>query len=40
MLTLVGANLLYRIDASNDPTSKCADIMKVGSLLRKTFALA
>jgi hypothetical protein len=30
---------VYRIYASNDPTFKCTDLMKVGSVLRKTFAL-
>jgi hypothetical protein len=32
--------MFYRIYASNDPTFKCTDHMKVGSVLRKTFALA
>jgi hypothetical protein len=30
---------IYRIYGSTDPTFKCTDHMKVGSVLRKTFAL-
>jgi hypothetical protein len=31
---------IYRIYGSNDPTFKCTDHMKVGSVLCKTFALS